>query len=337
VILFFSAVLVGWVLTAFVRFACLRWQVFDVPNPRSAHQSPTPTLGGVALIIGFWMVIGACLLSNIVLPDFLIGLMGASVGLCFLIRDEVRAMGRLEKLGVQIFAAGVVIVGGSSLESVTLGDHVYEFGYLGVVLTGLFLVMLQNLYNFMDGLDGFAALEGLLVSGALAFLFWTGAPSLARFLLVLGGVTFGFWIWNKPPARIFMGDVGAHFLSLCFGLAAIQGESMGVLPLWMAILPLGAFLFDSIYTLIRRLFRGENITLAHRFHLYQRLQVLGWTPRAINRVYALFTLLFSGCAMFLKFGFISPGYGLLGATAALMGIGTGYVERQYIKVDHGDA
>ncbi len=334
-ILFFSAVLVGWVLTALVRFVGLKWQVFDVPNSRSAHENPTPTLGGVGLIAGFWVVTCLLVILDMPLSEHIWILLGASVVLCLLIRDEFCEMGRLGKLGVQVLAAFWMVQGGVVLESVTLGHYIFELGNLSFGITVFVLVVLQNLYNFMDGLDGFAALEAVLVSGVLAVLFWTGAPDLATLFLSVCGITLGFWFWNKPPARIFMGDVGAHFLSLCFAMGAIEGESRAVVPFWMAILPLGAFLFDSIYTLMRRLLRRENITRAHRFHLYQRLQGFGWTPWSINGVYALFTVLFSGCSLFLQFGFVSVAYGLLGVTLFLTGVGTVCVERHFLKTEQG--
>ena len=330
--LFVLSILMGWALTAGVRFVCLKWQVFDVPNSRSAHQVPTPTLGGVGLIVGFWAVVGLHLILGMPLPEFIYGLLGASVVLCLLIRDEVQAMGRMEKLCVQIIAAIVLVKGGVVLESVTWDHRVMEFGALGFFVTVFLMLVFQNLYNFMDGLDGFAALQGVLVAGVLAILLWVETPPMASVLLGVCGVTLGFWFWNKPPARIFMGDVGAHFLPLCFIMGAVVGERMGVLSIGIAILPLGAFVYDSVYTLIRRLLRGDNITLAHRFHLYQRLQIMGWTPWSINGVYAFLTLMLGGCALLLQDGFVFWGYGVMGVSLFTMVVGTVYVERQYARV-----
>jgi Fuc2NAc and GlcNAc transferase len=336
VTLFFLSVLVGWVLTAIVRLSCLKWQVFDVPNLRSAHRVPMPTLGGVGLIVGFWVVLGIHRILNMPLPESVWGLLGASVVLCLLIRDEVRSMGRLEKLCVQVVAALVLVQGGVVLESVTLGDFVFEFGSWDFFVTVFLMLVLQNVYNFMDGLDGFAAQQGVLVSGILAILLWGDAPFMAGLLVGVCGVTLGFWFWNKPPARIFMGDVGAHFLPLCFMMGAVVGESTGAISFGLAILPLGAFVFDAVYTLIRRLLRKENITLAHRFHVYQRLQILGWTPWYINGIYALLTVILGGGAWLLQFGFVSVGYVLLGLSGLMVIGGTVYVERQYVVVERGD-
>lgn len=335
-ILFFLAVFVGMVLTVSVRYMCLRWQILDLPNVRSAHGEPTPTMGGLALIVGFWVVTGMHIILDMPLPDHVRGLLGAGVILLLLIRDEFRAMGRLQKLGVQVLAAFTMLWSGVVLESVTLGHLVYAFGHFEVLVTVFVLVLLQNLYNFMDGLDGFASSQGVLVSGVLVVLFWGQAPSLATVFLGVCGVTLGFWIWNKPPARIFLGDVGSHFLPLCFAMGAIQSESMGIAPFWMVLLPLGIFGFDSVYTLLRRLLRGENITVAHRFHLYQRLQILGWTPWSINGIYAFFTLLFSGSVLAWHFDWGVVGNTLLMLTVLFVVVGTVYVEWQYAKGERGE-
>lgn len=333
--LFLIAILVGAALTALVRQVCLRWRIFDVPNARSAHSVPVPTLGGVAIVVGFWILVVGCFLFEVVLPPNILGLLAASVVLCILIRDELQAMGWVSKLGCQFLAGVCVVLGGNVLSSISWGTGGVELGVFGFWGTVLGLMLLQNLFNFMDGLDGFAASNGILVSGALAILFWQVLPGLMFFCLGVCGLTLGFWFWNKPPAKIFMGDVGAHFLPLCFGCVAIWGERSGKVALGVVLLPLGAFLCDAVYTLIRRLLRGENITQAHRFHIYQRLQAVGWTPWAINGVYAILTVLFSGSALLWQFEQRFDAWGVLGGAMVFMGIGVVYVEQKFRKVADG--
>ena len=332
-IVFFTAVAIGWILTALVRWACFKWQVFDLPNSRSAHSKPTPTLGGVALVVGFWVLLVIQHFMVVPVPRFVYGLCVASVVLCVLVRDEIQEMGWLQKLGVQIVASVVMVLSGVSFESVSVGAFVFELGMWGTFATVIFLVTLQNLYNFMDGLDGFAALEGVLVAGFLGALFLGETSAVFYLLMGVCGITLGFWFWNKPPARIFMGDVGAHFLPLCFGVVAIQGASTGAVPVAVAMLPLGVFLFDAVYTLVRRLFRGENITQAHRFHLYQRLQTLGWMAWAINGIYALCTVLLAVSALSLQSGLHAVGYGVLAGTVLIMVAGTVCIEWRFSNIE----
>jgi UDP-N-acetylmuramyl pentapeptide phosphotransferase/UDP-N-acetylglucosamine-1-phosphate transferase len=146
-----------------------------------------------------------------------------------------------------------------------------------------------NAYNFMDGIDGMAALQGViggLAWAAIAFMDqreWLGVLSV----LVAGG-SLGFSYHNWHPARIFMGDVGSAFLGFTFAFIALAMPhtayqlGSGVLVLW----PL---LFDTAFTLVQRLRGGQNIFQAHRSHLYQRLVLAGWGQRRVAMLYGTFT------------------------------------------------
>ena len=93
-----------------------------------------------------------------------------------------------------------------------------------------------------------------------------------------------------------MGDVGSHFLGLFFGWVAIAGDAVGV-PFYVSLMPIGAFLFDACYTLVRRALRGENLTQAHRFHLYQRLRLAGWSAARIDTIYIVWSVVFGAAGV----------------------------------------
>ncbi|MCZ6605486.1 MAG: glycosyl transferase, partial [Alphaproteobacteria bacterium] len=134
----------------------------------------------------------------------------------------------------------------------------------------LLLVWFINLFNFMDGIDAISGVETLVIGagvGAVALI----SPNLAGIAipgLLLAAAALGFLVWNWPRARIFLGDVGSAPLGLLLGWLLLALASQG---LWLSaiILPL-YYLADSGLTLMRRLMRGENITVAHRSHFYQR-------------------------------------------------------------------
>jgi Fuc2NAc and GlcNAc transferase len=156
---------------------------------------------------------------------------------------------------------------------------------LEVAVAVLAIAWMTNLYNFMDGIDGLAAVEAIFVGGIGAIILLSGgAPGLAIVSAVVAGSAVGFLVWNHMPARIFMGDVGSGFLGFIFATIALSTHVATVIPVAVWILLLLAFLVDATITLLRRVLRGETWHLAHRLHAYQRLaqsgmshaQVVGW-------------------------------------------------------------
>ncbi len=147
-------------------------------------------------------------------------------------------------------------------------------GVDGIAFLGLavLLVWLINLYNFMDGIDALAGGQAVLSSTSAALILWLqGEIGLAAWLLSLAASALGFLLFNLPPAKIFMGDVGSGFLGFVFGmLALLSCKSSQMTALSWAIL-LAVFITDASFTLWRRIFAGKPFWQAHRTHAYQRL------------------------------------------------------------------
>jgi Fuc2NAc and GlcNAc transferase len=152
---------------------------------------------------------------------------------------------------------------------------VVVLGWFGDLLAVLYVVWLLNLSNFMDGIDGIAAVEVITVSLGGAFLYIVAAPGNPHWVTpaVVAGAAIGFLIWNWPPARIFMGDVGSGFVGLL--LAALSLDAGWVAPrlFWAWAILLGVFVVDATVTLIRRTARGDRFYQAHRTHAYQHAAV----------------------------------------------------------------
>jgi Fuc2NAc and GlcNAc transferase len=127
-----------------------------------------------------------------------------------------------------------------------------------------------NLYNFMDGIDGLAGVEAICVSvlGGL-LLTWAGLGGIAAGALALTGASAGFLVWNWPPAKIFMGDVGSGFLGFVFGVLTIASARERTFLLWPWLILLSVFIVDSTLTLMRRLITGARWYEAHCSHAYQ--------------------------------------------------------------------
>jgi UDP-N-acetylmuramyl pentapeptide phosphotransferase/UDP-N-acetylglucosamine-1-phosphate transferase len=150
--------------------------------------------------------------------------------------------------------------------------------WLAILLTLLFTIWMINLYNFMDGMDGFAG--GMAVIG-FSTLAWLGRADagFAAVCLIVAAASAGFLIHNFPPAKIFLGDTGSTTLGFLAAACSLWGSKADLFPFWVALLVFSPFIVDATVTLLRRLLRGEKVWEAHRTHYYQRLVLLGWGHR----------------------------------------------------------
>ncbi len=258
-------------LTAWIRRHAARFRLIDVPNERSSHAIARPRGGGIAIAL---IVLAAALiltcLRRFSAAEALAWLGGGTLVAVVGLRDDRGGLSVRLRLLVQISAALSVVWlvnGFPGISGMSAAARTFA-----CVLGILCIVWGINLFNFMDGIDGLAGLQALFVAAA-AWLLGAG-PQLAApgwMLLVIAASTGGFLIWNWPPARIFMGDVGSGFLGFVLALEAFATSQNGSLSLWTWSILQGAFLVDATLTLLRRAARGARIQAPHREHAYQRL------------------------------------------------------------------
>jgi UDP-N-acetylmuramyl pentapeptide phosphotransferase/UDP-N-acetylglucosamine-1-phosphate transferase len=157
-------------------------------------------------------------------------------------------------------------------------------------LAFVWIALLTNIYNFMDGIDGLAASQAVVAGFAMAAAGWLERNALLQFSGgLIAASSGGFLLFNLPPARLFMGDVGSTFLGFSFaGLTLLGnlGVGGGRVPLEFGIIILAPFLFDSLVTLGRRVARRERWYAAHRSHYYQRLVQCGMSHGQVTALYA---------------------------------------------------
>ena len=166
-----------------------------------------------------------------------------------------------------------------------IGFTTVQLGWAGSVVAAVGIVWLINLYNFMDGIDGIAGTEAISVAlSAGILLFWTGSQELAWVCIILALAVGGFLVWNWPPARIFMGDVGSGFLGYVFAVLAIVSEKSFSVPLIIWLMLLGVFVTDATITLFKRLARGEKLSQPHRTHVYQLAVQAGYSHKQVTLV-----------------------------------------------------
>ena len=258
-------------LTSGVRRYAVNRDLLDRPNERSSHEIPTPRGGGLAIVLACLSALGVGLAAGILGRELFLtlapgGLMLAVVGFW----DDHRSLSARARIMVQMAAVilALLIMGG--LPDFRCGQFFWAWGWLGQVLGFLAMVWFINLFNFMDGIDGLAGIETVTVATAAGVIFLTdGQADLAWCAFILGAAAAGFLVFNWPPARIFMGDVGSGFLG--FMLSALAATAMQRNPqwLWCLVIMLGVFEVDATITMVRRGLRGEKVYQAHRSHAYQ--------------------------------------------------------------------
>jgi len=196
--------------------------------------------------------------------------------------DDRRGLSIGARLAVHVLAATLLVIGAGlmlpSLEVPMLG--LISLGWATAPITVVFLVWMANLYNFMDGMDGFAGGMTVIGCGLLGYLGWQAHhPVIAVIATLQSAAAAGFLVHNLPPAKIFMGDVGSVSTGFLTAALIVLGCRDGVYDLWVPLIVFSPFILDATVTLVRRALRHEKVWESHRDHYYQRLVMGGWSHR----------------------------------------------------------
>lgn len=269
-----------------------RFLILDHPNWRSLHSSPRPKSGGIAVVATF--VIAMIMIyvfgeersvTRQYISSFtLSGILIAAISFY----DDIRNKGLPFKLITQLVAVIFVLANGIVIDKLALPALGYvNLGWLGYLVSFLWIIGLTNAYNFMDGIDGLMA--GVAVIVSLFFLqisFYEGSHWVyVTCYSVLAGA-LGFLMWNFPPAKIFMGDVGSAFIGFYFANLAIIAARYDDSHTSFFVMPLLLFnvIYDTAFTFLRRLTRGDDVTKPHRSHLYQLMARMGYSHMEVTLV-----------------------------------------------------
>ncbi|MFN3348149.1 MraY family glycosyltransferase [Pseudorhodoplanes sp.] len=292
------------------------------PNARSSHKKPTPQGGGIAVIAAFIVVASLGLLATGVWPaqtgSAILAVLGATILIAILgAVDDIRPIEVAPRLLIQLFAVGIVIaVLPAEFQMTPFLPWWLE--RIILILAGVWFV---NLVNFMDGLDWMTVAQFVPLTAGLVLLGVMGAmpPFAVVCALALLGALIGFAPFNRPVARLFLGDVGSLPLGLVGGwllaLLADKGHLVAAL-----LLPL-YYLMDATITLVRRLGRGEKIWQAHRSHFYQRATDNGFTvPQVVAHVFAVNIALIILAALCVRYNTPAVEIPALAAGIAMVGL-----------------
>ena len=299
-ILFITFIILS-VVSYFLVSGILRWtsrrKILDIPNERSSHDRPVPKGGGISIVLltigGVWIFY--FIYSSLFRIDWIIyftlgGLLTAVISLI----DDIYSVRNIIRFFVHSLTAVFIIAGIGYINefSFPLTENLY-LKYAGVIVTFLFITGLTNAYNFMDGIDGIAAIQAIVAGAGWLLIGYIYSDPLVLILgLFIAASSMGFLFHNWHPAKIFMGDVGSAFLGFVFAVLIVISAQHDPNLLFAGVLFVWPFLFDTVYTLFRRLSHGENIFEAHRSHLYQRLVIAGWEHGSVATLYGV--LAFAG-------------------------------------------
>jgi len=308
--------------TVLVRAFCAlayRYGLLDFPNARSAHHENTPRGGGL-VFVGLWLL--ALLIGFryqwISSQTFFVFFPSIAAISLLGFWDDCKSLRASLRLYLQIIIAGGTLYGIGDLTSFHLQHNLFYVGFAGSILGLLALVWCTNVFNFMDGLDGFSACEALFVLAVGGLLFWwQGHVEIARVVWILVSGVAGFLVWNWPKAKVFMGDAGSYCLGFMIGLLALVGDCWCDIPIALWIILYSLFWFDATVTLIRRFIRKENLALPHLNHAFHRLHLAGYTTTQILTGAMIINIGLAITTIFLYFNRAWIAVGLVGTLVAL--------------------
>jgi Fuc2NAc and GlcNAc transferase len=269
-----AALLLALLLTAMMRKLAVAHGVLDVPNDRSSHRVPTPRGGGVAIALSSIAASIVLLWRGVLDPHLFLALTGGGIAVAFVgFLDDRRQLSARIRLAAHVAAALWALLCLGGLPPMRYGDAIVPFGWLGYVVGALGIAWTVNLFNFMDGIDGIAASEAVFIAcgGAVLALVMRQSPAVPAMGVAFGAVCCGFLLWNWPPAKIFMGDVGSGYVGYVLVVLALGATRENPVAFHVWVILGGVFFCDAFVTLVRRLLRGEPVYQAHRSHAYQWL------------------------------------------------------------------
>ncbi|MFY9090197.1 MraY family glycosyltransferase [Arcobacter aquimarinus] len=280
--------LISFLLTYFIKNYMIKKSFVASVNERSSHTVPTPHGGGIALAITWFIgLIYLYFIGEISSNLFYALLFGAVISIVSFF-DDIYELSPKLRLMVQALVAvgGLYFLGGFD----TLSFGIFDIS--NPIFTNIFaffmIIWFINLYNFLDGINGYAGSQAVFLALA-GFVLFSGNHFLVLAVAVLG---FLYWNWNK--AKIFMGDVGSTLLGYNIAIFTIYYANQEAINFWIWIILFGVYWFDATLTLIRRKLNKEKLSQAHKKHAYQRLTQSGWSHyKVTNYSIGLNLILFS--------------------------------------------
>ncbi|MEP6871986.1 MAG: MraY family glycosyltransferase [Anaerolineaceae bacterium] len=311
------------------------------PNRRPGFEL-VPRIGGFSILTAFLAAPAVVALFStdarrFVRDDWSATLaLGTCGSLVFLMgaRDDFRPVNWRVKFGVQFLASAALFAGGFHVGEMTLpGGDTVALGWLDLPVTVLWLVVVTNAMNLIDGQDGVAAGISVLVSATMAYVAWDlGHDLIAMLFAALAGASLGFVPFNLPHARRLLGDSGAYFLGFTIGALSIAGfvDTTGRVPLYIPLVALGLPVLDAGIAFLRRYLAGTHPFEADHDHFHDRIErIFHFSSLKVAITSYAITVVFCAAALLLHAWYKNVGSAIVGGAvvvfALLLVLALGYV------------
>jgi len=258
-------------LTYFVRKWAISKSILDVPNERSSHSIPTPRGGGIAIAIAWFIGLLYFHFTNKIDKQLFLALLSGMPLAIIGILDDILNLKPGLRFLVQFLSAGLALFFLSGLQVLDFGLFSIESQWLLMPIGLIAIMWAVNLFNFLDGIDGYISTEVIFICIAYFVIFQENIT------LILALAVLGFLAWNWPKAKIFMGDVGSTLLGFNIAILAIYYQNETEISIIVSLILTSVFWFDATITLLRRIKNKEKLKEAHRKHAYQRIVQAGFS------------------------------------------------------------
>jgi UDP-N-acetylmuramyl pentapeptide phosphotransferase/UDP-N-acetylglucosamine-1-phosphate transferase len=292
-ILFYLAIcIVSFATTLFVRKIAIHKSIMDHPNERSSHSTPTPRGGGLAIAIAWFAGLIYFYITHRIEESLFLALLSGLPLTLIGFADDLFSLKPGIRFLVQFVCAALALWFLGGLQHCQLSILNCQFPFILTPLAFIAIIWSINLFNFLDGIDGYISTEVIFIGISLFVL--TGNT----IGILLAASIGGFLIWNWPKAKIFMGDVGSTLLGFIVAVFAVYFQNTQQISIVVMLILTAVFWFDATVTLFRRILNKEKLSEAHRKHAFQRIVQAGWSHQkttlgslAINLVGFAFALL----------------------------------------------
>ncbi len=290
--------ILSFLLTYFIKNYAVKKSLMAEVTDRSSHTIPTPHGGGIAIAASWFIGISYLYFIHDIDSSLYYALMIGIVISVVSYFDDLFELSANLRLFVQALVTffGLYFLGG--FESFDFGLFSISNQIFTNISAFFMIIWFINLYNFLDGIDGYAGSEAVFL-GLAGFLLFGDNQFLVLVVAVLG-----FLVWNWHKAKIFMGDVGSTLLGYNVAIFTIYYANQEPSGFWIWIILFGVFWFDATLTLFRRYKNGEKLSKAHKKHAYQRLVQSGWSHDKVVLFFMFVNIILFGLVYFVSNVFI---------------------------------